>query len=345
MNYIKKFIRFNINKKRSNIDKTIKFNNTLLNRTNLTYFIRSFGNKNKNKTFYVIQRFRGGGMFSNLNFVIHHLLIAKNLDLIPIIDMMNFPTKYNEKNKINNTLNAWDYYFHPINKYNLDEVYKSHRVIIADGQTKGNIEFDKFTNLNDDHFKIYKQLIKFKPFLINEVSSFEKKNFLKEKVLGVHFRGTDMKTQERHPFPATPKQIIFLIHKELNKNKYSKIFLVTEESRYVEILSKEFGNKICFTNAFRSEKHNIFEQNFRKNHRFKIGKENIVDMLLLSKTKKIICTNSHLPDACKFINRRKKIEFLEVNNGYNSNNVLIAQYLWYIKSILPVNLGGFDKCP
>ena len=55
MNYIKKFIRFNINKKRSNIDKTIKFNNTLLNRTNLTYFIRSFGNKNKNKTFYVIQ--------------------------------------------------------------------------------------------------------------------------------------------------------------------------------------------------------------------------------------------------------------------------------------------------
>ena len=174
MNYIKKFIRFNINKKRSNIDKTIKFNNTLLNRTNLTYFIRSFGNKNKNKTFYVIQRFRGGGMFSNLNFVIHHLLIAKNLDLIPIIDMMNFPTKYNEKNKINNTLNAWNYYFHPINKYNLDEVYKSHRVIIADGQTKGNIEFDKFTNLNDDHFKIYKQLIKFKPFLIIEVSSFEK---------------------------------------------------------------------------------------------------------------------------------------------------------------------------
>lgn len=343
INLIKKIIRSKINKNRSDIDKSIKFKSSFLNEKNLTYFVKSFGNKNKKKIFYVIQRLRGGGMFSNLNFVLHHLLISKKMGFIPIIDMKNFPTKYNEKNKVKNSLNAWDYYFYPINKYKLDDVYKSHCVIMTDGQTKKNPEFDTFSNLNEDHFRIYKKTIKFKSFLLKEVNSFIKKNFLGEKILGVHFRGSDMKTQERHPFPATQNQIMNLIDKELKKNKFTKIFLVTEESKYINILSKKYGNKLCFTKAFRSEKHNIFEQNFRKNHRFNIGRENIVDMLLLSNTKKIICTNSHLPDACRFINKNKKIKFIEINNGYNSNNILIAQYLWYIKKNMPTFLGGFKE--
>ena len=47
-----------------------------------------------------------------------------------------------------------------------------------------------------------------------------------------------MKTQERHPFPATTYQIINLINYEIKKNNYSKIFLVTEESKYLKILKK-----------------------------------------------------------------------------------------------------------
>ena len=63
-------------------------------------------------------------------------------------------------------------------------------------------------------------------------------------------------------------------------------------------------------------------------------------MLILSKTKKIICTNSHLPDASNFITNFK-ITIDKINNGNNSNNILVAQYLWYIKKILPKSLGGF----
>ena len=49
--------------------------------------------------------------------------------------MENFPTKYNEKNRINNTKNAWEYYFYPLNKYKLSDVYKSKFVIISDKKT------------------------------------------------------------------------------------------------------------------------------------------------------------------------------------------------------------------
>ena len=85
---LKKKIKESIYSKRSSVVKklNIKFN---LNR-NLKYHIYSFGNKYPNKKFYIIQRYIGGGMFSNLNYVIHHISLALELGCIPIIDMKNF---------------------------------------------------------------------------------------------------------------------------------------------------------------------------------------------------------------------------------------------------------------
>ena len=56
--------------------------------------------------------------------------------------MENFPTKYNEKNKINHTSNAWEYYFKPLNNYKLKDIYKSKFVIISDSKTRKLKEFD-----------------------------------------------------------------------------------------------------------------------------------------------------------------------------------------------------------
>ena len=95
---MKKKIRENIYSKRSGVIKIVNKNHLFNNQ--LKYYIHSFGKKNPQKKFYVIQRYIGGGMFSNLNYVIHHIRIALELNCIPIIDMKNFPTKYNEKRKI-----------------------------------------------------------------------------------------------------------------------------------------------------------------------------------------------------------------------------------------------------
>ena len=56
----------------------------------------SFGEKNKNKKFYVIKRnYNFNGLFSNLIFVIDHIKYAKQRDMIPVVDMENFVTVYN----------------------------------------------------------------------------------------------------------------------------------------------------------------------------------------------------------------------------------------------------------
>ena len=338
LEFVKRKVKKIIFDKRSkvikNIDKKFILNN------DLKYHVNSFGKKNPNKKFYVIQRYIGGGMFSNLNYVIHHISIALEIGCIPVIDMQNFPTKYNEKKKLNDTSNAWEYYFEPLNKYKLKDVYSSKFVIIVDGKTRKKREFDTFQNLEKKHFLIFKRYIKIKKEIITEVKKFIKKNFVKKKILGVHLRGTDMKIQERHPFPATIKQMISYIDHEIAKNKYDKIFLVTEELDYLKKLKFIYQNKICYFNSYRSNKIDIFANIKRRNHRYLLGKENIIDMLLLSNVQTIICTNSHLPDASNFI-KKFKINMIKINNKYNSNNILVAQFSWYLKNFLPGFLGGF----
>ena len=52
---------------------------------------------NPDKIFYIIKRTPGTGLFSNVLFVLNHLIKAKKLGYIPFVDMQNFHTIYNEK--------------------------------------------------------------------------------------------------------------------------------------------------------------------------------------------------------------------------------------------------------
>ena len=117
----------NINKigfsKQSLIKLKPKFDN--INRQSKYKIIKfSFGNKNRNKKFYVIKRTPGGGFFSNLLYVIVNLKLAEKKKFIPVVDMCNFPTNYNQKKNMNNEKNIWNLFFQPVSKYNLNEVYK-----------------------------------------------------------------------------------------------------------------------------------------------------------------------------------------------------------------------------
>ena len=77
--------------------------------------------------------------------------------------MENFTTIYNEKEKIDNTFNAWEYYFEKINKYSLREVYTSKNVIITSNNFpksfSHNIATKKFHKIFDKYLKIKRKLI------------------------------------------------------------------------------------------------------------------------------------------------------------------------------------------
>ena len=341
LNFIKKRIIKQIIKYQ--VDKPIdnaKYKKKVFSKTK--FLLNKFGNKNPKKIFYVIKvdKNGGGGLFSNVLFVLNHLKICERHKFIPVVDMENFPTRYNEKNKIDNTYNSWEYYFEKVSKFSLNEVYSSKNVILTDGfineEMAINYKSDK------DIYKLYNKYIKIKKkFLIN-TKKFSLKHFKNKKVLAVHFRGTSMKTIPKHPLPPTPNQIIGLIDEAIVKYKFDKIFLITDELNYLNLFKKKYKKILCYRNSFRSNKSKIFDLNVRKLHRYNMGVDALEDTLLMSKLEFLICSRSNMSEVASLM-INKKMRVIEIWNGFNQNKILYSQFNWKLRKNLPESFGGFKK--
>ena len=336
----KKLVRFFLKSR----EKTfLKKKNRIFDKVKIApdYKACSFGNKNKNKLFYVIKRYHGGGLFSNFLFVLNHLIQADKLGAIPVVDMENFTNVYSEKRKINETHNSWLYYFDQVSSYTLSEVYKSKRVIFSSEK----IFFEQsvsYKKNEKDLKKIYKKYIHIKEEFIIAAKKFSKKNFLNKKVIAVHWRGTDHKVLPSHPFPPTEKQILEITDGLILTKKFNKIFLVTEEKRYLEIFKERYGSKLCYLNSFRSNSIKEFSQNLRLNHRYNLGKESLIEVLILSNLSNLVCSRSNISEIAKFLSNKKSYKIYEIMNGFNSSSIIHSLYLWHLKKILPKFLGGFN---
>ena len=303
--------------------------------------IESFGENNSDKTFYVIKRTPGTGFFSNLTFILNHLLISEKHGYIPIIDMENYKTIYNEKTKIKNTLNAWEYYFEKLNKFELSDVYKSKNVIITNNKFYRNFYYNFLENEKLKEFFIKK--IKIKKNLI-EIYKRISSNFSNKKTLGIHFRGTSYKRTPGHPFPPTKSQILISVNKIIEKEKIEKIFLATEEQDYLDFFKKKFpDNLIYIGSSYRSNKNDAFKIYPRNRHRYKLGREILLESMLLSKCDIFLYSNSNVSKAVIGFNFNSHQKRYEMNNGFNTKNIFISQFLWYLKKILPQTFGGFKK--
>ncbi len=297
---------------------------------------KSFGNLNRSKVFYVIRRYPTAGFFSNITFILNHLKICDQMNFIPIIDMRYYPTLYNELNKIKKIKNAWEYFFKKINNYSLEEVYKSKNVFLSPLRFEKNMSLDMTNNSLSRYFKkikVRESIIKKKNIFINK--KFDKKS----KVLGVHFRGSTYKTARGHAFPPTIKLMIKNIETLMQKYKYDKIFLVTEEQKYLSALKKKFGDKLIFYNSFRMDKLDSFKIYPRRNHRYLLGEEILTETLILSKCQGLTYIKSNVISAAIMFSQ-KKIDTHEMFLGFNSRNKFFSNYLWFIKSFLPTKFGG-----
>ena len=301
----------------------------------------SFGNLNKNKIFYLIRRSPGAGLFSNVLYVMNHLAVAEKHGFEPYVEMQNFKTIYNEKQTINNTKNAWEYYFKQVSENSIKEIYKSHKIIVTDNRFYKTFKHSFTDNkLN----KFAKKYLKIKKKFSIEANNFIKKNFnSKSKTLGIHYRGTSYKSSANHPFPPTKKQIIDRSKYLITKYKYNKIFLCTEEKEIFQALTKEFGNKICFIKeSYRSNIDDAFKKYPRSNHRYKLGKEILIESIILSKCHGLLYQNSNVSAFIKYLDHNKKIKYYYMKTALNSSNEYIAHWLWYYKNLVPKFMGGFE---
>ena len=305
----------------------------------------SFGKKNKKIKFYVIKRnYNFNGIFSNLIFVIDHIKYAKRNKMIPVVDMENFVTVYNEKNKINNSFNAWNYYFKNISKYKLNEVYKSKNVYFSNDKRINKKQINEDKSL----INIFKKFIRINPVHLKYFSNVKKKHFeSKKKILGVHIRGTLEKIVRSHSLPPRPEDILNVSIKIFKEQKCTNVFLVTEDLSYFEIFKDYFNDRLIFLDTPRSKcsmfgDHNIhFKKKIRKNHRYKLGKESLIDALMLSSTNVLLITTSNLWRFSIIMSKIKQIRFQMLTES-KSVNRYIARWQWYCKYLLPKIFGDIN---
>lgn len=245
-------------------------------------FMKSFGNLNPDRIFYVIWREKShSGLFSNVFHVLAHLQYAKDLGLTPVVDMKNFRTLYNEPNPVSGKDNAWEYYFGQPSNHTLDDVYKSKRVVFCYGAN--NSAFGAYYDFTRTQ-KLAKQFLYVRDHIEATALDFAQKHFHGE-TLGVHIRGQEMKTAAGHPVPPSIEQMLERAESLLQRYPISAIFVVSEEQSYVEAFQQRFGDKVVATKAFRTHETNAYTlpEYPRPLHMYHLGRELLVDTLLLSR--------------------------------------------------------------
>ena len=199
--------------------------------------------------FYLIHK-TGGGMFSILSSVLCHIDQAEKLGLSPIIDFQNFATTYSD-GEISGTANAWEYYFEPISGVPISDLKQAARLLVSPNDyypTGYDYNITRIPNLYD----VYTHWIKLNSDLSSEIDFLSRELLENRSVLGVHFRGQEMRTASGHWFPPTKRQIIKAIDNLFGQTNYSHLFVVSEEASYIDFLKGRYGSRVLATKCYRT---------------------------------------------------------------------------------------------
>ncbi len=292
------------------------------------------------KPVYIIYRENGGsGFFSNVLFVFRHIQIAEELGFTPVVDFKNYPTIYSLDN---NPLfeDSWHSYFEPLSEYSVEDAYLEQNVIRCDGRFPANASMS-YDIGNERLFTLFTNKIKINNHLQEEIKkSIDDLKIISGETLGIHWRGNEQNHSKGHWFGPTEKQIFNQTDKLLTTGEYSQIFVSTENTTYLNLMIKRYGQLVKYNNYPRSNS-NIYKDPIRKDHYFLLGKEILTDAIILSRCKGFIHASSNVSDFAAFMNNGQYNVRIKINNGENRTKYYSFSYLY--KKHLPSTWHGLKN--
>lgn len=199
------------------------------------------------KVMLIRENGNGWGFFAEVRAMLAKMVFAERFGLTPYIEWGK-TFLYTEKQPVNGTENAFEYYFRQPNGMTKQDILKS-SYVTESKSAQGVIierEFKKDTYGMTAEYQSKLAEMYRKYIYLNEKTEKMIQNDLKDifddsKILGVHFRGTDYKAgYQNHPVAVQIEQTIAQVKKCLEKNAFQKIFLATDEKSAVERFEKEF---------------------------------------------------------------------------------------------------------
>lgn len=187
-------------------------------------------------------------MFSNLWSVTGFLSWAETEGCEPLIDFQtDTPMNHWESDE---PRNAWTDYFEQTSGLDLGDVLKSgDYIVFSDRPTAFPISD---YSQSPEYRKTFLSRIRLNTDMSSYVSSWLKMLEQCSNVLGVHFRGTDMKIAKSHWAPPTRYQMIHTIDDALERDRFDWIFAATEDEGNLMSLRKRYGSMVVTSDSFRT---------------------------------------------------------------------------------------------
>lgn len=257
----------------------------------------------------------------------HKLILRRNCGLFSDFLTILAGIMYFEDNNINYYID-WQndlYHSHSLNKNLFDDFFHqkerddSSFDAIHLNTTPYGYFFPEIINLisEDDIFNflskpssILKNKISFNEELIKKI---DLDLFKDQKVLGVHRRATD---HGIHGIIESDQYVINCIEHELNKNQYDKLFLITDDLNFFELMKNKYGNFLLFTDSIK------VTGSTGIHHRTDLDKNNLAyevmrDAILFSRTDYKILTKSNVSTFANLLNLKKNsFTYIDKNKKY-----------------------------
>lgn len=198
--------------------------------------------------------------------------------------------------------NSWGYYFQPVEL----GVCSGSNVVheYSEAVETGRISYLCEIGLSRERIaQLIQKYVQIKPDILTEVETFVQDQFQDTFVIGIHYRGTDKSCEaQRVGYEDITKACLDFI-KEKKLSDFT-IFVATDEEAFVTHMQKTYPGKVISQQCLRSSDTNspIHYFNPKNDSHYRLGKEALIDCLLLSKCNQLIKTSSCLSLVSTFFN-------------------------------------------
>ena len=289
--------------------------------------IREKEGKAGNILYIIHEQGHNYGFFSEMIATLNLLIYADDRGLIPYIYWGSDFLYYDNSIQIEN---GFEYYFDQ--KTTRDEaetirfVSNSKDIQSEYIEKKYCVIKNYYTSAEFDRKRaeVLGKYIEIKKDLQTEFDDEFKHMFSGNRVLGIHYRGTDFNVgYVNHAAAVTEMQIEEQINKAFERNEFDIIFLATDDQEVLDRLIQKYGEKIqYFTDTYRTtgDVSVAFSNESRRNHKYLLGKEVLRDAYILSQCNGFIGGLSRVSTCARLLkmsrNETYKYEYI-INNGIN----------------------------
>jgi hypothetical protein len=144
---------------------------------------------------------------------------------------------------------------------------------------------------------LVRRFMRVAPDVCLHVEAFVRDQFSGRTVYGLHYRGTD-KTDE------APRIAYEFVLEQIQNYDPDAFFVASDEAKFIDFMVSHYPGRVVFGDAIRSTDLSAAHLDARRSDGYRLGREALIDCLLLSSCDFLIRTESNLSKACRFFNPR-----------------------------------------